>query len=455
MNYNLFLIVLHFFLFAICIFTDKHFIDSYASYIYLSQLLSIFYGIYKVKNNLILFLSPSFLTIFYISLNFIFGHYAVTNDLGLNNNYYSTYQSYYSINFITAFFIACNFVVYFTIPFKKFTSINFITFKTAKSQVNLFSVQIVTLFLFLFAVGSFEINLNFLGADGNFNYAFEFAIVIILVLINRNNSTKYRAIVYLFILIIFIINHYDSKREIMFVLILILFLESVKNGGNILVRLKTLLLSSILVIVFIYIVVVSSILRGYGNYNVDSPIEAFGLVGDYLESDIASDALVMNFEINHVYGNATNAVNYVYTNNADLLYGSTFYKLIFTPIPRSMMPNKPESMVHIYTSKFDPTFRAIGGSFPIIVYSEVFWNFHLIGLLLLYFIFVIFNKYYYLILKSLVLNRISQFTILYLYLYSTFIQFIRGAGIEVWLIYGIISFPFIYVISKLLIKKGC
>src|SRR5690606_15480936 len=134
-------------------------------------------------------------------------------------------------------------------------------------------------------------------------------------------------------------------------------------------------------------------------------------------------------------------INYVHSNQVELTYGSTFLKFFFLPLPRSIFPYKPDSMIDIYTKKFMPEFRAEGGSYPIIIYSEVFWNFHILGLFFLYFIFRVLNNFYIKLIENVNRNVINVKTIFLLFMYVTLIQFVRGSGLEIWLLYGILTIP--------------
>lgn len=448
----------HLILFLVCVISDRDFINNYASVIYAVQVMVFGIIAYRQEQNLMVILSPSFLTIVYISLNFIFGHYAVVNALGFDNRYYFAFQSYTNINFITFYFLLCNLIVFLCIPFGRINNLmpseqDQNPLENQRSSVNSF-FYLFFLLVALFIFGRVEIDLSFLGGEGRFNYSFEFATAIAAVLVIRNQTFKNRIVIYGALLAVFVSNHFDSKREILFLLIFLLLFESVKNNIVLRLKFKTIFISCIIAIIFVYIIILSSILRGYGNYNVENPIDAVAYVDDYLTSDFAKDALVMNFEITPVYGNSTNAINYVYNNEVDLLYGATFYKLFFVPVPRSIYPDKPDSMVDIYTTKFAPSFRAIGGSFPILLYSEIFWNFYFFGLLFLAFIFFILNRMYLYIIEGLKSDSINKSLLLYLFLYSTFIQFVRGAGLEMWLIYAFISFPLIVIFNTIFFSKN-
>lgn len=79
-----------------------------------------------------------------------------------------------------------------------------------------------------------------------------------------------------------------------------------------------------------------------------------------------------------------------------LLYGQSYYRLLFTVIPRSIWPNKPENTQQIVADWLEPA--AIGLSLPPGIIGDVFINFGIFGVILMFvfgFIFSLFdNKMY-------------------------------------------------------------
>ena len=123
-----------------------------------------------------------------------------------------------------------------------------------------------------------------------------------------------------------------------------------------------------------------------------------------------------------------------------------------------MFSSKPRSMLDIYASTVSPIYRSnAGGSYPIVVYSELFWNFHLLGLPLLFLLFRYFNQKYIYVLKKTMINELSVKSVFYISLYVTLIQFIRGSGIELWLLYALVAIPinwFLTLINKISYKHN-
>lgn len=431
--------ILTFILILILLFFDNNNVQLYGFASYLIQLSFVFYLLIRKKNNHIFILSPSFITILYSSLTFGFGHYVVSRNIGFKEIYYLKFIEYENLWFITSFFLISNLIVFNAIPFQ--------LFKTYHYSKNIFKTGPIKALLFLFILLTLNLFAERFPDLGDFIYPLKLTVIIFTSFLLRGFVLPVRLFFYLIELFLIGLQHWDSKREILFVLIFLVFYEIIVN--NICLRIKIKYLTSILGVMSLafYIILVASISRGYGEYNVEGdPVKASSHVLDFLNSDVAIDAFAANFELSYGYGHSSNAVDIVYRNPIDLLFGSTLIKFIFIPIPRSVWEGKPRSIVDVYTSTFDPSFRNKGGSYPISFFSELFWNFHLFGLLVLFLVFNILNRAYFLMINKMNRNKTSTYLIFLTFMYTTFIQFIRGSGIELWLIYGIISIPFTYIL---------
>ncbi|NGM67222.1 hypothetical protein [Sphingobacterium sp. SGR-19] len=425
---------------ALC---GKELLIETGSYVYLLQTAVFTIAVLQQPNNRYYIFSPSFISLLYLNLNFIVGHHTVSRGFGLSLTYYHAFNNYSSIQFITAFFLLCNLMVFCAIPFKSLRSLSP---WAASNQKGFSSLKLIFLFAVLFLFGFIHIDLSFIGGGGDFSYVYKLVIAIFITLTLVKMKTAWKYLLYLIMVSFFMIGHYDSKREIIYVIILVVFLEIMYNRIDITVSFKQLTLGILGVLGFFYIVTISSIMRGYGNYETESFSEAAGYVPDYVQSDLFMDAFTANFETNSVYGNSTNAINYIYTGRAELTYGTTMVRFLFLPLPRSVFPNKPNGIIDAYTMIFAPQFRAIGGSFPVIVYSEVFWNFHIFGLFFLLFIFLWINRLYVSLLKKLANNDEGILAVFLVFMFVTLLQFIRGSGFEIWLVYGLLSIPLISII---------
>ncbi|WP_449437253.1 hypothetical protein [Pedobacter steynii] len=151
-----------------------------------------------------------------------------------------------------------------------------------------------------------------------------FAIFIVMYV--SSNKLKLRFIWYSVVLLSFAVSSFNSKREIIFILILVLFIENIWNPIKFKLNFKSAILILVAGTTFIFFILTSSIMRGYGNYNPRNTYEAISYVGDYAKSDIFLDAVGENFELNYVYGNAINSADLIFSGKQDYLYGTTFLK---------------------------------------------------------------------------------------------------------------------------------
>lgn len=67
--------------------------------------------------------------------------------------------------------------------------------------------------------------------------------------------------------------------------------------------------------------------------------------------------------------------------NITYLYGLSFIKPIVAFIPRSVWPGKPETSSRLFPKYYNPGFYAIGGSEPVTVWGEFYWNFGWFGII--------------------------------------------------------------------------
>jgi oligosaccharide repeat unit polymerase len=76
-------------------------------------------------------------------------------------------------------------------------------------------------------------------------------------------------------------------------------------------------------------------------------------------------------------------------NEVDLLYGSSYMAFVTLPIPRSVWPNKPGQIGGLVGETF---FKSQSGTPPGPV-GEAYWNFHIPGIIIVFFIFGTFQKW--------------------------------------------------------------
>ena len=154
-----------------------------------------------------------------------------------------------------------------------------------------------------------------------------------------------------------------------------------------------------------------------------------------------------NMEFSYFYFNTYNSIELI-LNNPDLMtWGSTLIKPLFILIPRDMVTFKPDSMINIYTNMANPYFASVGGSWPINIISEFFWNFHFLSFVFILIFSIIVIRVYYSYLTSLT-NMKGGMIAFSLLVYMVFIMLIRGSGFDLFLIYIICSFILVITVNS-------
>lgn len=434
---------------------------KYSAHVYYIILgILVFHDIISKKNNILLIISPMVIAFFYILMSSASGAYFIPRGYGFIDDYYHIIQQsdYYSL--ICFVIILCLIIIYEIGLYVHEKYVVHINFKNFKKDTSLFLI----LFLLSFSVmiGWLDIDLSLLGAsDNKIVTPFQYAIFIPLLtyVIIENNSLK-KNFVSLAVILILLIFSYDSKRDILMMFIGILSLNYIVNNDILFInkeinqfKVKHLLYAFPLFLIFFFIILYSSVGRGYGSYNVSSFFKIIQFSFIYITEDIFIDALMSNLEINHSYGNLVNSIDMFFNGEYKLLYGSTIFKFLFIPLPRYLVDFKPDSFVHIYTSLYDPLLRSQGSSRPVIFIGEFLWNFSYLFLpaLILFSYFI--NRFFVKMLSYLSAGNINFAFLSILYLYITFIQYVRGGGTDLWVSYYLLSIPLLVFVNILFKTK--
>jgi hypothetical protein len=236
---------------------------------------------------------------------------------------------------------------------------------------------------------------------------------------------------------------FDNKRDVIFLLFPISLLEIVHNKLE--YKKNTLIYILIIIILTFILIIFMSIKRGYGNFgnniNLYDFVSMFNNSISYITSSNFVAYFFNNIEVNYVFFHTFNSIEYIINDFEKIQLGSTLIKPIFIFIPRDILNIKPQSIIDLYTLSFDSNFRKSGGSWPINIFCELFWNFHLFGIIFLYplfyFLNLSFSKLIYLIKTGLIINNIW-----FLYMFKEIISLFRGSGFDIFIVNLIISFTF-------------
>lgn len=443
--------VLHIILIIYVLLVDKASLLNQIGYIYLIQYSLFIVYIFKIKkeNRIYYFLKPSILILSYICLSFGLGAIYLNNGYGLLERYINIYHSIVNFKAVNIFYLLCNLVVFYTSQLLRLNKYLLCKIENQNSNHGFNDIHlvnksglIISIIIFIF-FNLYELNLNALGGSGSFSYVPKLVSTIYIFIYFSNRKYRFRFFVYTLIVLSFLLTNFGSKREIIYVLLLIVYIENYWNPVSFSLNLKSVTYTIVLLLSFIILILISSVKRGYGNYDTKGLVETVNATFYYVNSDIFLDALGENFEINYVYGNAINAADIYFNGTQETLYGLTYAKALFIFIPRSAFGYKPPSMLQLYTPRVT---NAQFESNPVLYYAELLWNFGLLFFLGLVLITVLLEYIYKKMLLGFSHNKINIMIISCLFLYSTIIQFIRGSGLDLYLLYYLVSIPFIVII---------
>jgi hypothetical protein len=124
-----------------------------------------------------------------------------------------------------------------------------------------------------------------------------------------------------------------------------------------------------------------SIMRGYGNFGAESFVDAIQYVNVYVTSDYFLTALGNNTESVTFYFHGVNALQ-IALQSDEYLWGETLINVFFLGSSLYGFDDGLRSSIEIYTLENYPSFRAIGGSYPVMILSEFVMNFGVFSILI-------------------------------------------------------------------------
>lgn len=423
---------------------------NYSGYNYfILESLMILLAFFQNKENRSKFLlSPSFIVVSYININFFIG--SIVFNSGLVIDFVLIPYSQWKYQHMTmAYFNCANlFIIMSYLVAHKVKILSLTNFYDLKKVSNQSLIIISALLIFLFSF--LKIDLSFLGADGSFHIIPKsLGAILIFVVCFRSFNLTYRILSYLLVIFLFAVAAFEDKRDAIFLLLPVFLLEFTRYA--ITINFKKIILGCFVIGFISYLIIVMSILRGYGGFEAKGFFDATKYVKQYIYSESFIPSFMNNIEVSYTYFHSNNAIEYVLEDPSLMTYGSTLIKPLFIMFPRYMFPWKPDSIIHLYTSTFSKEMRDRGVSWPVSIQSELFWNFHFAGIIIGAFLFFIFNSVYLKVVDLIVKDEIIN-SIHLLYIYQQSLVLFRGSGMDQFIIDIILSTLFV-VILKLIIKS--
>ena len=259
---------------------------------------------------------------------------------------------------------------------------------------------------------------------------------------------------YLLLIAVFATFSVHEKREAIFLILPILFVEFVQYPRRLTVGSAMML--GALSVFLLALILVMSVARGYGGFDeVDDFFSALPFVLRYINSDIFIAGVLNNIEANYLFFHAMNSIEVVIRDPDLIAFGSTLIKPLFMLLPRSIAPWKPDGMIHLYTTAFDPAYRDRGGSTPASFISELFWNFSFLWIIAVGIFGLCLIKLQTLLFEAFRSGRVYLLVFL-LYAYMNLLVLMRGSGLDQYLVHQVFAGVFVFLVvfvSKLLPRR--
>lgn len=421
---------------------------SYIKYIYLILIFNHLLVISK-KNYVFLLFTPTSLILLYTGLSFAIGSYAFNEGLVLKESQIIAYNNWDYFKWSNVYVLTALILLFYVDHF--FSNVYIHTKYNLISRTVNFKAWYIILFLciVLYLIFSFiELDLSIFGSDGDLSNIPKTTATLTIIYYLAINKIKKRYVLYLLILIIFASLNITSKREAIFLIFPIGLLESFINLNKF--RIQHVFVSLMIILFCLSLILIMSIARGYGGYDLDyfNILQAIPFLFDYLTSELFLESFFNNIETNYTFFHSFQALEYIQNDINLLSYGSTIIKVLFILIPRSIFPMKPDSILELYTSEYSPSFRLIGGSYPINIISEYFWNFHFIGIIVVLLMAILVNYFFLKLIKHIGTSNFEK-RIWMLYAYMHLITYVRGSGLDQYIVYVLIGYLFSKLISDL------
>lgn len=418
-------------------------IFQYIYIVYILQFLGLLVSVHLYYRKEHFVLSPSGIYLFYTNISFIVGALLFSIGFDFNNTQITQYFEITNLRIISILYIISNYLIYISYAISKKTVQNY----TLKPKLKIAQLIFVIIGFFIFS--QISIDLATFGGGGDFSLYPKTYFSLLLFYYLASQKIKSRFFFYAIILVLFASTHFSSKREVISlffpIFLLEIFFGNIKPFRN---RFRMFSYSIVSVVVIFIFIVSMSIMRGYGGFKVDNYFDSIKYLPLYIQSDYFSKGLIAHTEVTMAYFHSVDAVEIVLEDKNHLKFGSTLIKPFFLPIPRSIFPSKPESSVNWYSRISNPLFRSLNVTNPINIVSELFLNFHYLGLIPLFFIFYYFNNKYNEMINILFTGNILH-GMFYLYIYTFLFALIRGSGFDLFVLAFIILLPIHVLLNKL------
>jgi len=405
--------------------------------------------------NLLNFMSPNSLIFFYSSLSLLLGSWAY------KNGYVFVYQD--QMDFLrwrkmdvslSVIMISLSVMVITDDYFRRRMKGVFQSYTIKTNRSLMLSGLILVPFFFT------TLDLDMLGAQGDLSIIPKTILAMFCIISCQRLENKFlRWTIYIFLIIVFATFSIADKRDSIFLIFPAIYLEFARKKITLT---PMVMLWALLIITFLLgLILTMSVARGYGNYGQFTTLtDAFPFLLGYLKSDDFIPGFFANIEVNYFFFHALNAIELIVNNPELISFGSTIIKPLFFLVPRNIAEWKPDSIIHLYTSLHAPDIRAIGGSWPISIFSEFFWNFYFFSPLFVLVFSAVLAKFQLETIKLLCKNDNFKLAF-FIFGYMNLIILARGSGFDQYVVFVILGGAsilickiFLVFLSSLLVMRS-
>lgn len=410
----------------VALLVPQDFLKFHSHYFYLVHYCLFLPFFLTARDRCALLFSPSFLIISYVCVSFIIGGFAFSHGYVLWTKDLKDFCRWSHFNTATAYFMACNLcaaIAYFLARTRSAGSRLCRTGGTLRS----YAPQLIAGGVLLAVFSSVKVGLGFLGGSGSLSiFPRTFGALVICIALAKSRW-RYRLPVYVGLLLMFAATQYSNRRIILLLGFSVLFMEAA-HLQDLRLSLRRVLTCLVILALAMVLQVTMTIARGTAGFK-GSYWQTFASMEKFIGLDNVITYSLKQTEGPTTFFNSYNGMNFVFDDPSLLCYGSTLARPLFLAIPRSIWPNKPKSMVEIYTYRWDPAWANKGCSTGINLYAEYFWNFHVLGLLCVVPLFYFLNHAFFFYLAKLRAGDVWPF--IYLGIgYNALLLYARGHGLD-------------------------
>lgn len=370
---------------------------------------------------------PSFVSIAYLGLAIALGAWAFSNDYVVRPEFLAWYYHWENVSGTVAIVISCLFAM-FLASLSRLSSVDTPVSKMqSHSSGRVYVVMPIFLFAFFAAL---------LIHDGVISQI-KLVIFCAIFLMAFSNNIRYKYALMSFCIVALATVSSHDKREAIFVLLIVAVLAMYKNPLSPLKR-RHFIYAFLILALTIPLILMMSIYRGYGGYDIDGFFSTLYHLQDYVAHGDFIAYAGANFEFNYTFQHMMTSTSTALRDSTVLELGSTYLRILFLGPIGLLLNYKPDSILEAYTSQIAPAFRAVGGSWPPTSIGEAAWNFGMFAAIPIFIIYRAFEFGFDKLLLVLRQRRVMS-SILGLCALKFFLEYTRGSGLDMFVAHMIFA----------------